>query len=510
MWQKIKNFCKSIWNECKDVKTLILLIIVIIIAYSPVWLGYTLYFIFRWKWCIVVATGYLAFWAGPFTPFFPLCIAVTLFIKRRFYPNNVNARLPYGHGELQIDVKNASLLTGKLSKLKAGKDGTELVRAAMASPIGSLRLKELAAGKRTCTVIISDHTRPVPSRDILPPLLSELREGNPDIEITLLVATGCHRLTTLDEIRVKVGDEIAEHERIVVHDCDSNNVDIGVLPSGAHLIIDRLAAETDLLVAEGFIEPHFFAGFSGGRKSVLPGVCARETVLGNHCGSFIDSPYARTGVLEHNPIHEDMVAAAHLAGLAYIVNVVIDEEHKTAMAFAGDPIKAHEAGVAALRPYVEVTVPAGKKADICITTNGGYPLDQNLYQCVKSMTAAEAATREGAVLIICAECADGVGGEFFRRQLTDCADPQQLYQQLTDTPQSLTEPDAWQSQVLARVLMTRKVIFVTRPELKETVEEMKMTYAPAVDEALSMAYEIAGVKAKTAVISNGISVIITS
>jgi len=508
IWEKVRNFCKAIWYECKDAKTLILLIIVIIIAYSPVWLGYMFYFIFKWKWCLIVATGYLAFWAGPFTPFFPLCIAVTLFIKHKIFPKNMNIKLPYGHKELNIEMKNAGMLTSKLDKLKSDKDGRVLVREAMVSPIGSPRLKELSAGKKTCTVIISDHTRPVPSMDILPEMLKELREGNPDIDITLLVATGCHRLTTLGEIRDKVGDEIADKERIVVHDCDNNNVDIGILPSGAHLSIDRLAVETDLLIAEGFIEPHFFAGFSGGRKSVLPGVCARETVLGNHCGRFMDSSYARTGVLEHNPIHEDMVAAARMAGLKYIVNVVIDEKHRTVAAFAGDAIAAHEAGVAFLRPYVEVLVPKGKEADICITTNGGAPLDQNLYQCVKSMTAAEAATHDGSVLIICAECADGVGGEFFRRQLSRCDNVAELYRELTDKPQSETEPDAWQSQVLARVLMTRKVIVVTRPELKDIVEEMKMTYAASIEEAISMAYETVGVKAKVSVIPNGISIIV--
>jgi len=508
MWERIKNFCKSIWNDCKDVKTLVLLIIVIIVAYSPVWLGYLLYLIFKWKWCAVMATGYLAFWAGPFTPFFPLCIAVTLFIKHRFFPNNVNAKLPYGNGLLRTDIPRARLVTNRLDDLKADKEGAAIVAAAMESAIGSPKLKELAVGKKTCTVIISDHTRPVPSKDILPLMLKELREGNPDIDITLLVATGCHRLTTLDEIKQKVGNEIAEREHIVVHDCDNNNVDIGVLPSGAHLIIDRLAVETELLVAEGFIEPHFFAGFSGGRKSVLPGVCARETVLGNHCGRFIDDQHARTGVLKDNPIHVDMVAAAEMAKLAYIVNVVIDEKHKTVAAFAGDPVKAHEAGVEFLRPYVEATVLGIDTADICITTNGGAPLDQNIYQCVKSMTAAEAATHDKGVVIICAECADGVGGEFFRRQLSECESAEKLYKKLTDTPQSETEPDAWQSQVMARVLMHRSVIFVTRPELKETVEQMKMTYASTADEAMKIAYGIAGAKARTIVIPNGISIIV--
>ena len=421
--------------------------------------------------------------------------------------------LPYGKQNIEIDIPGANIITSRLDELVSTRNGLDIVREAMNHPIASEgnaflppHLSELARNKQTCTIIISDHTRPVPSKDILPLMLSELRRFNPQIEITLLVATGCHRLTTLDEIRAKVGDEIADNEKIVVHDCDNNNVDIGILPSGAHLIIDRLAVETDLLIAEGFIEPHFFAGFSGGRKSILPGICARKTVLGNHCGRFIDSEYARTGILENNPIHEDMVAAVRLAKLQYIVNVIIDENHQTVVAFAGDPIKAHEAGVGYLRQFAEVD--SGEPADICITTNGGAPLDQNVYQCVKSMTAAEAATHEGSTVIICAECADGVGGEFFRKQLTECESATQLYDKLTNTPQDGTEPDAWQSQVLARVLVTRKVIFVTRPELEKTINDMKMQYAPNVNEALMLAYDIMGKDAKVSIIPNGISVIV--
>lgn len=178
-------------------------------------------------------------------------------------------------------------------------------------------------------VIISDHTRPVPSRCIIPHMLAELREGNPSIDITLLVATGCHRGTTPQELEQKLGREIVEKEHIVVHDCDQSPLtELGVLPSGAKLVVNSLVAQADLVAAEGFIEPHFFAGFSGGRKSILPGVCSRVTVLGNHCSAFIDSPLAQMGILEGNPINVDMEAAAAMAKLQYIVNVVINEEKR--------------------------------------------------------------------------------------------------------------------------------------------------------------------------------------
>ena len=418
-----------------------------------------------------------------------------------------NISIPYGKTSLSCTLPDCALLTSRVGELKSDRAGIDLVREAMANPIGSPNLSELARGKKSCTVIISDHTRPVPSRDILPPMLEQLREGNPEIQITLLVATGFHRLTTAGELKNKLGEEIASREKIVIHnafDADSN-VEIGTLPSGAPLVIDRAAVETELLVAEGFIEPHFFAGFSGGRKSVLPGVCDKTTVLGNHCGAFIASPCARTGILEGNPLHRDMVAAAEMAKLAFIVNAVIDEEKKTVAAFAGDFRKAHEAGVSFLRQYCEVKA---EPADIVITSNGGAPLDQNIYQCVKGLTAAEATAREGAVLIICAELADGTGGEGFYRSLRDCESPRAHFEQCVATPQAETIPDQWESQILARILMKHRVIFVSRPEMESTIREMKLDFAPNIEQALAMARAEKGENARITVIPNGISVMV--
>ena len=413
--------------------------------------------------------------------------------------------IPYGKGFIEYEEGAAAVLCSSVGKLKAEKSGLETVREAMDAPIDSPKLKELARGKKNCCIIISDHTRPVPSKDILPNMIAELKEGSSDIEITLLVATGFHRLTTAAELETKLGREIMEQCKVVVHDCrdEKSNVRIGVLPSGAPLIIDRTAAEAELLIAEGFIEPHFFAGFSGGRKSVLPGICSEVTVLGNHCSKFIDSPCARTGILDGNPIHADMVAAAELAKLAYIVNVVIDDDKKTVAAFAGNCISAHRRGCDFVAEYFRVKAVS---ADIVITSNGGAPLDQNIYQCVKSMTAAESTCNEGGVIIICAECADGHGGEGFYRALSECESAEKLYETQMATPQDKTVPDQWESQILARILMHHTVIFVTRPELKETVENMKMLYAGGLDEALEKAHELK--KETVTVIPNGISVIV--
>lgn len=417
--------------------------------------------------------------------------------------------IPYGKTALTMSREDVTqILESKIGELKGTQDEEELVKQAMNHPLGSLPLWEMARGKATATVIISDHTRPVPSQKIIPLMLSQLRQGNPKIEITLLVATGCHRGTRREELVQKLGPEIVAKERILVHDCDDKArlTDLGVLPSGAHLMINQIAVETDLLVAEGFIEPHFFAGFSGGRKSVLPGICGRVTVLGNHCASFIDSPYAGSGNLENNPIHQDMVAAAAMAGLAYVVNVVIDEEKKVAAAFAGDPVQAHEAGCAFLKPYCQVK--AEKKTPIVVTSNGGAPLDQNIYQTVKGLYTADAVATDGGVIIICAECADGVGGENFYLALKDCGSIRELLQTIRSTPMDETVPDQWQYQILAKILEKKRVIYVTEPKWEPIIRDMKMDYAPTLADALALAERQTG-RREITVIPNGISVYVT-
>ena len=417
-------------------------------------------------------------------------------------------KIPYGKTFQTLNIEEGfELLESKIQELEAGADGGAIVRAAMDSPIGSPKLRELAAGKKNAVLIISDHTRPVPSKDIVPFMLEELRAGNPDIEITMLVATGCHRGTTPEELVHKLGEDIVSREHIVVHDCDSSPLtDLGPLPSGARLVVNSLVAQAELVVSEGFIEPHFFAGYSGGRKSILPGVCSRVTVLGNHCAAFIDDPKARMGVIDGNPINRDMERAARMAKLAYIVNVVVNEAHEVVAAFAGDPIEAHHAGCAYLARYCEVE--QKQKAGIVITSNGGAPLDQNAYQAVKGLTTAADAAADGAALIICAECADGIGGDSFYKALSECAGPTELLEEIRRVPMDETVPDQWQYQILARILEKHHVYFVARKEMEEAVNAMKMEYAPSLEEAYARARALKGASARVAVIPNGVSLII--
>ncbi|HIX73210.1 MAG TPA: nickel-dependent lactate racemase [Candidatus Anaerobutyricum stercoripullorum] len=421
-------------------------------------------------------------------------------------------KLPYSttgmmlHLEDDLDVE---VLASSIESMpKSDKTEDEIVLEAMENPIGSPKLSELSRGKEKVVIICSDHTRPVPSRHIIPFMLKEIREGNPDAKITLLIATGFHRATTREELIGKFGEEIVNREHIVVHDSQDMDamVNMGVLPSGAPLLINKVAAEADLLVSEGFIETHFFAGFSGGRKSVLPGVSSKVTVLGNHCSKFIHSPYSRTGILENNPIHKDMVAASQMAGQRYIVNVIIDGDKKVVHAVAGDAIKAHEAGCAFLENYCQVT--PQRRADIAISTNGGYPLDQNMYQSVKGMTAAEAAAKEDGILIMVSNCGDGHGGEGFYKALRDCESPAALMEEILRVPQDETKPDQWEYQIQARILMKHKVIYVMCEEYRAMAREMGFLTAADVNEALAMALEEKGRQAHITVIPDGVSVMV--
>lgn len=419
-------------------------------------------------------------------------------------------RFPYGKEKLSYDFSGESLcgvLVSKMHDYQATDSGIELVRKAMAAPIGSPRLCELARDKKKIVIIASDHTRPVPSKVIIPPMLEEIRSVNPDADITLLIATGCHRPSTREELVEKFGEEIVAKEKIAMHVCteDENLVKIGILPSGGELWINKLAYEADLLVAEGFIEPHFFAGFSGGRKSVLPGVSGRETVLANHCAEFIASPYARTGILENNPIHKDMLWAARAAKLQYIVNVVINENKEAMYAVAGDVEEAHRAGCDFLSGLCRV---APVPADIAISTNGGYPLDQNIYQAIKGMTAAEATVKEGGVIIMLAKSNDGHGGEALYRQLAEEQDIRKIQSSLLARDRNETIPDQWQAQILLRILSKCPVVYVSdAPD--EMVSAMHMIPAHSIGEALGIAKKLLGNEHPTVTaIPDGISVMV--
>ena len=419
-------------------------------------------------------------------------------------------KVPYSKQGMNLEIEDRNLeaiLVSKAHDFIVNKTESEIVKDSLDNPIGQPRLEELSKNKENIVIITSDHTRPVPSRVIMPQILERIRIGNPNAKIKILVATGFHRPSTKEELIFKLGEEIVEKEEIIMHIStkDEDMVKMGVLPSGGDFYINKLAANADLLIAEGFIEPHFFAGFSGGRKSILPGIASAKTIMYNHCSEFIDSDNSRTGILKNNPIHEDMVYAAQTANLAFIVNVVIDKDKKVIASFAGDVDKAHKEGCEFVTNLSKIDkVPS----DIVVSTNGGYPLDQNIYQSVKGMTAAEATCKEGGVIIMVAACNDGHGGQSFYDNVANASCPKEILENVRNVKKEDTVPDQWEFQILARILDKFTVIMVTDECDPQMIKNMHMKHAYNFDEALNLAYEIKGKDAKVVVIPDGVSVIV--
>ena len=417
--------------------------------------------------------------------------------------------IPYGKGVQPLHVEEDRLKAVIDVKHPEGEEKGQrgLVWAALENPIGSPRLRELAKGKKNILVITSDHTRPVPSRVTMPPLLEEIRAENPLADITLLIATGMHRPTTKEELIAKLGEDIVAHEKIVVHVASAmeDMAYFGTLPSGGELWLNRLVKEADLVVSEGFIEPHFFAGFSGGRKSILPGVAAQKTVLYNHNSVFIASENARQGKLDGNPVHRDMLFAAQQAKLAFVLNVIINERKHVIAAFAGDQEQAHRAGCKQCEAMSRaMPVPA----DIVVTSNGGYPLDQNVYQSVKGMTAAEACVRPGGAIIMCAALGDGSGGDSFYHWFADRSGSAEVKKAIENIPPEETVMDQWEAQILSRIMEKAACWFVSGEENRALLEAMHFRWAPDADTALQEATEMLGAGSTVTVIPDGVSVIL--
>ncbi|MGM0303039.1 hypothetical protein IGI66_002689 [Enterococcus sp. AZ048] len=422
----------------------------------------------------------------------------------------IELALPYDNKTITAKIEDdrfAGSLVSQAATYRAGYSEEELVERSLDFPIASPKLEELAKGKKNIVIISSDHTRPVPSKIITPILLRRIRSVAPDARIRILVATGFHRPSTKEELISKYGEDIVAHEEIAMHysERDEDMVTLGKLPSGGDLIINKVAMEADLLLSEGFIESHFFAGFSGGRKSVLPGISSYKTIMANHSGEFINDKHSRTGNLKHNLIHEDMAYAAKAAHLAFILNVVLDEDKKIIGSFAGDLEKAHKKGTVFVDSLSQVDA---IESDITISTNGGYPLDQNIYQAVKGMTSAEATNKLGGTIIMVAGCRDGHGGEGFYHNIADVADPKEFLDKAIHTPRLETVPDQWTSQILARILVNHHVILVSDLVDPQLVTDMHMALSTSLEDALEKAYEREGKEAKVVVIPDGLGVIV--
>jgi len=307
--------------------------------------------------------------------------------------------------ELELPAGARELRTGAVEPLRAPADATA---EALGSPIGSPPLRRLAQGKRHACIVVSDITRPVPYRVLLPPLLAEL-EGAVG-RVTLLIATGTHRPSTPAEKLEMFGQEVVARYPVVDHDSRDPAQLVALArgtSSGTRPRINRLYAEADLKILTGLVEPHFMAGYSGGRKAVLPGLADLRTVQQFHGPRFLEDPRATNGVLDGNPCHQEATEAARLAGADFTLNVALDLQRRIVGVFAGDPEAAFAAAVAKVDSYCRAEV--DEPADMVVTSAGGYPLDTTFYQTVKGMVGALPVVKEGGTILIASECSEGIG-----------------------------------------------------------------------------------------------------
>jgi nickel-dependent lactate racemase len=315
----------------------------------------------------------------------------------------------------------------------------------------------MVAPGNTVAIVHTDITRATPNDRMLPILLKELEDaGVQRKDITLINGLGTHRKQTDSELRAMLGSEVVEHYRCIQHDCydDANLVSLGVTTRGNLVRINKTYLESDIRILTGFIEPHFFAGFSGGPKAVLPSLAGWESVFSNHGARMISDPNAAWGITEGNPIWEEMREVALTTNPTFSLMVTMNREKQVTGVFAGDMLEAHRAG----REFVKRTAMVGVDAlyDVVITTNSGYPLDQNLYQAVKGMSGASQIVREGGTIIIAAACQDGLPNHGGYVRLLEAAGSPQRVLEMLDEP-GFHEPDQWQVQIQALIQLKAAV-----------------------------------------------------
>ena len=358
--------------------------------------------------------------------------------------------LAYGRDGLTIEVPEGAAVVRPRDVAGVG-DETAAIRAVLAEPTGAPPLAQLAAGKRRVVVTHSDITRATPNDRILPVLLAALEEaGVARGDITLINALGTHRRQTAEELRGMLGADIVARYRCLQHDAwdDAGLVAAGTTSRGNAIRLNRLVMEADLVIFTGFIEPHFFAGFSGGPKGALPALAGHESVLTNHGYAMIGDAGATWGITDGNPIWEEMREAALLIEPLFLLNVTLNNAGEISGVFAGDVIEAHRRGCAFVRESAMVAV--DEPFDAVVTTNSGYPLDQNLYQTVKGMQAAKGIVRPGGAIIMAAGCEDGLPDHGrYGALLAEAGSPEAILA-LLQKP-GFSEQDQWQVQIQALI-----------------------------------------------------------
>ncbi|MGB2814117.1 MAG: nickel-dependent lactate racemase [Dehalococcoidales bacterium] len=375
-------------------------------------------------------------------------------------------------------------------------DERQAITQSLRSPIESPPLRNLVKPTDKVVVIATDNTRPCPDDRILPPLLAELESKVPRENITIIVALGLHPPLNKAELTQKLGEDIVAGYNVFNHDVN-DTVYIGTTSRGTPVDINRRVIEADFRISTGFIEPHFFAGFSGGRKSIAPGVFSIRSAYHNHGYRMVEHPKARAGVLKGNPLHEDLVEQAQMARLNFIVNVLLNKDREITHVVAGHPFKAHEKGCQLEKKVAGVEVP--QRADITITTNSGAPLDLDLYQTCKGIDTASQVTRDGGIIIVASSCSAGIGPEAFLELHRSVDSPKEVIRKI-----KREEPIGvqWENQILARTQLKHDIYLVSSLD-DSIVNDMMMTPVSTIEEGLEKAFSVLGKNAEVVVIPEG-------
>jgi nickel-dependent lactate racemase len=407
-------------------------------------------------------------------------------------------RLAYGRAGLDVDLPaGADVLEPR--RLPGLPDEPAAIRRALREPVAGPPLREAVPAGASVGVSVCDVTRPFPARRVLPVLLEELDRAR----VTVFVATGTHRACTPAELERMLGADVLAAVEVVQHDAfdRARHAPLGVVPgSAAPALVERAFLEHDVRLTTGFIEPHFFAGFSGGPKMVVPGLAHLDTVLELHSAARIGHPRATWGVTRGNPVHDGIRGVAGRAGVAFNLDVTLNAEHRITAVFAGEPSASHEAGCAFAMETA--MAPVAAPYDVVVSTNSGYPLDQNLYQTVKGMSAAAQIVRPGGVILMASECSDGLPEHGrYKDLLRDSDGPSAFLDRLARAPAA--EHDQWQVQVQA-LIQGRARVLVHAGGL--TPEQLRAAWLEPAGDIASRAAELldaAGPGARLAVLPQG-------
>jgi lactate racemase len=414
----------------------------------------------------------------------------------------VRVNFDYGKTGLEAELPDDNLV-GVLG-MPASKPLTDVVaavRAAIAEPIGAAPLADLAARRRRACIVVCDITRPVPTPSILPVLLEALGQaGMSPSQVTVLVATGTHRPNEGDELERLVGREALQTVRVENHFCRDEHPFVGTSPNGVPVYLNRHYLHADLRITVGMIEPHFMAGYAGGRKMVMPGVAGLASVQEWHSPRFLEHPKATNGEVEGNPVHEECLAIARMAPPDFIIDCALDSAKRPCAFFAGDMERAWEAGVTFVRRHVRAEL--SQPVDIVVTSGGGYPLDLTFYQAIKGMVGALPIANPGASIVIASECAEGIGNAHFAECLFSL-------DRIDDFPERITSPDwefvpdQWQIELFARAARDRTIYMVCTGIKPEVLGRLFVNPQPTIEAALDAAFAVHGQSATLAAIPKG-------